>query len=149
MIENIWYAFQESDGVEFLIQDISKADKSYILKEVRKKGSKWRRDELDFADLDWDKYSDMLIRKTIVDWKGLKNKHLDEIFDIDKEWEYKGTPDKDGKFDAEHEIKFSKDQLREIAEKHDPNFAIKFLKTALDHIDELKREEKRNQLKNL
>lgn len=151
MSNEIWWESKDYLGLEFLICSIPSREKKNIIKEAQRHQGLKKRKQGIMDLIDTDLTAKLTILRAVKDCKGLKNKHLLDILDIEKKregkWQFKGEKDKDGKFDGEFKIKFDTELLREIAECHSPEF-MGHINTGLDFIDDLERKEVSEELKN-
>lgn len=152
MIKEVWYkmkieGLKEDDCPEFLVLYSTRREKEDILKmATNTHKTVGKKDNSFLSDFDTRKSGELMIKKSIKDWKGLKNKHLSHIYDttpdFSDKWDYKG----DKKVDTE--IKFTENLKREFSEVYDSDIIINFLNPAMDFIDDLNRTEKEKELKN-
>ena len=152
MIKEVWYVMKieglrDDECPEFLLSYLTRNEKEDILKmATTTKKTVGKKDNSFLSDFDTRKNGELIIKKAIKDWKGLKNKHLSHIYDTSPDysdkWEYKGDKK------AETEIKFTENLKREFSEVYDADIIINFINPGFNFIDDLNREEKEKELKN-
>jgi len=152
MIKEVWYTMRieglrEEECPEFLVSYLTEKERQDVIKaSTNSRKTVGKKDNSLLADFDSRKNGELVIKRTIKDWKNLRNKHLGNILDTTPEfsekWKYKG----DGK--ANTEIKFTEDLKRELSEFYNSDIMGNFINPALDFIDELNKQEKEKELKN-
>lgn len=152
MVKEVWYKMEieglkSEDCPEFLVCFLTSKEREDVLKMAsNSRKTVGKKDNAFLSDFDTRKNGDLIIRKAIKDWKGLKNKHLSYIYDTSPEfagkWEYKGEQK------ANFEIKFTEDLKRELAEVYNADIIVNYINPALDFIGELNKKEKEKELKN-
>ena len=152
MIKEVWYRMniegeKEGDCPEFLICYPTMKERESILKmSTDSRKAVGKRNTSFISDFDTRKNGELLVKKVIKEWKGLKNKHLSYIYDTSpdymNEWEYKGDKK------ANTEIKFTENLKREFSEVYNADIIANFINPGLLFIEDLNKEEKEKELKN-
>jgi len=130
--------WNEEEKVMFTIKDISREEGIQILDASKNTGFKRGKSK---DDIDHKKLGKILILKSVTGWKGVKQKHLAEIFDVK---EFKFAPGTD----ANEDFPFSTENLRELSEIYSAEF-MEFLTDAKKHISDILKSAREKDLKNL
>ena len=155
MIKETWYVMQieglrGDECPEFLVSYLTAKERQDVIKAATSSRKTVGKKDTGFlSDFDTRKNGELIIKRSIKDWKNLRNKHLSYIYDTSpdysEKWEYKGDK---GDQKANFEIKFTEDTKRELSEVYNADIIVNFINPALDFIDQLNKEEKEKELKN-
>jgi len=140
--------FNEVDGVEFEIEFIPMREKKEMLLAAMAKRKSWKKND---SDLDLNEFTRAQIMRSVVGWTGLKNKHLSQILSAERKadglWGFQGELSAAGKYSANHEIEYSEDFKKTIAENCSIRFG-NFVSYAQDYLDDQQQKQIDDELKN-
>lgn len=129
------------ESPKFVVKHISTTESRVLLRQCENRRSKTT-SKLD--QFDTDKLSRKRVNAAVISWEKLKKKHLSYILDIDMVSEWQPMFAEIGYEDI---VEFTPDNKRVLVKYHNADFSI-FLGQCVDDIQELKRVQADEQLKN-